>query len=239
MCTRMAGLFCLSGFHGIRSARLTKKVFRHNVLMKRLTRLIEMAGIFLGVPLLLCGTFIPHLKGAVMWAVCIVCLVLLLRDKTFDRNCFGLNCFSNWRMLAIRFAIVASFLSLYTVLVEPKNAMAILRLDFTRWALIMIAYPALSVVPQEIIYRVLFFHRYGPLFNETRMRVLVNAVLFAFGHILFRNWVAIIGAFIASLLWATTYLGSRSLLIVTIEHALYGNLVFTLGIGHYFYSPDF
>jgi len=66
-----------------------------------------------------------------------------------------------------------------------------------------------------------------------------NAVLFAFAHILFRNWVAVIGSFVAGLLWATTYLKSRSLLVVSIEHALYGNFVFTLGIGYYFYAPDF
>lgn len=207
--------------------------------MRKLARWIEMAGIFLGVPLLLYGKLIPHLKSAVLWAVCIVCLVQLLRDRTFDRNRFGLNGYCNWRVLAIRFGLIASCLSIYTVLVEPESVLSILRDNHTRWALIMITYPVLSAAPQEIIYRAFFFHRYGTLFKEEKISVLANAALFAFGHILFRNWVAIIGAFVASLLWATTYLGSRSHLIVTIEHALYGDLVFTLGIGRYFYSPDF
>ena len=207
--------------------------------MRKLTRWIEMAGIFLGVPMLLYGTFIPHLKSTVLLAVCIICLVLLFRDRTFDRSRFGLNGFCDWRMLVMRFAIIACCLSLYTVLVEPESAWSILRHNCSRWSLIMITYPVLSVVPQEVIYRVFFFHRYGPLFKEKRTSVLANAVLFAFGHILFRNWVAIIGSFVASLLWATTYLGSRSLLAVTIEHALYGDLMFTLGIGNHFYSPDF
>jgi membrane protease YdiL (CAAX protease family) len=198
-----------------------------------------MAGIFLGVPIVLYGTFIPHLKSAVLLAVCIIFLVMLLCDRTFDRNRFGLNCFHNWCTLAIRYVIIAGCLSLYSVFVEPENAMWILRHNYARWAVIMITYPVLSVVPQEIIYRAFFFHRYGSLFKEKRISVLTNATLFAFGHILFRNWVAIIGSFVASLLWATTYLESRSLPIVTIEHALYGDLVFTLGIGNYFYSPDF
>jgi len=217
----------------------TMRFLGHNTLMMKLARWVEMAGIFLGVPILLYGKFIPHYKSAALLAVCIVCLVLLLRDGSFDRNYFGLNGFCNWRMLTVRFAVIASCLSLYTVLAEPENAFAILRHDYARWAFIMIAYPVLSVVPQEIIYRVFFFHRYGSLFKGKRTVVLANAVLFAFGHILFRNWIAVIGAFVASLLWATTYLGSRSLPIVAIEHALYGDLVFTLGIGYYFYSPDF
>jgi len=207
--------------------------------MRNLTRWIEMAGIFLGVPILLYGTFIPHLKSTVLLVVCIICLVLLLRDRAFDRNRFGLNGFCDWRILVTRFAIIACGLSLYTVLVEPENTLSIVRHNCSRWSLIMITYPVLSVVPQEVIYRAFFFHRYGPLFKEKRTSLLANAVLFAFAHILFRNRVAVIGSFVASLLWATTYLGSRSLLAVTVEHALYGNLVFTLGIGNHFYSPDF
>jgi membrane protease YdiL (CAAX protease family) len=72
-----------------------------------------------------------------------------------------------------------------------------------------------------------------------KLSVLTNAALFAFAHIFFKNWVAVIGAFAAGILWAMTYLGSRSLLVVSIEHALYGDLLFTLGIGYYFYNPDF
>jgi len=205
----------------------------------KLVRWVEMAGIFLGVPLFLLGDFVPRHKIIVMLAVCIACLVLLLRDKTFDRSRFRMNGFRDWRTLSMRFAVIASCLALYTVLVEPGNFMAILRHNPMFWALIMITYTFLSVVPQEIIYRGFFFHRYSSLFAHKTVSVIINAALFAFAHILFRNWVAVIGSFVAGLLWAATYLGSKSLLVVSIEHALYGNLVFTLGIGYYFYAPDF
>ena len=205
----------------------------------KLVRWIEMAGIFIGVPLLLLGDFVPRPKIIALLAVCIACLALLLRDKTFDRSRFGLSGFRNWRTLSIRFAVIASCLVLYIVLVEPGNVLAILRHNPSLWALIMIVYPVFSVVPQEIIYRAFYFHRYSSLFAHEKVGIVVNAALFAFAHILFRNWVAIIGSFVAGLLWATTYLESRSLLVVSIEHALYGNFVFTLGIGYYFYAPDF
>jgi hypothetical protein len=193
-----------------------------------------MAVIFVGVPLLLSGDLVPRHKIIGLLVVCIACLILLLRNKTFDRSRFGLNGFRNWRMLSLRFVIIASCLALYVVLVEPGNILAILRHKPALWALIMIAYPVLSVVPQEIIYRAFFFHRYGSLFTHKSVSIVANAALFAFAHILFRNWVAVIG-----ILWAATYLGSRSLLVVSIEHALYGNFAFTLGIGYYFYAPDF
>jgi membrane protease YdiL (CAAX protease family) len=206
--------------------------------MKKL-RWIEMVGIFVGMPLLLSRATIPHSGIITLLAICIACLILLLHDKTFDLSRFGLNGFHNWRMLWMRFAFIASSLTFYMVFVEPGKAVAILRHNPALWALIMIAYPVLSVVPQEIIYRAFYFHRYSSLFSNKRVAVVVNAALFAFAHILFRNWVAVIGSFVAGLIWALTYLESRSLLVVTIEHALYGNFVFTLGIGYYFYVSNF
>jgi membrane protease YdiL (CAAX protease family) len=205
----------------------------------KLDRWIEMAGIFVGVPLLLVGDFAPRPKSLALLAVCTACLVLLLRDKTFDRSRLGMNGFCNWRPLLLRFVIIAGCVVLYAVLAEPAKVLAILRHKPALWALIMIAYPVLSVMPQEIIYRAFFFHRYSSLFANERVSVVTNAALFAFAHILFRNWIAVIVSFVAGLVWAMTYLGSRSLLVVSVEHALYGNFAFTLGIGYYFYDPDF
>ncbi|HYA86536.1 MAG TPA: CPBP family intramembrane glutamic endopeptidase [Nitrospirota bacterium] len=210
-----------------------------SMIPRKLVRWFEVGGIFVGVPLLLMGDFVPPPKSLVLLAVCISCLVLLLRDKTFDRRRFGLNGYHSWRTLLIRFVIIASCLTLSLVLVQPGIVLATLRHHPALWMRIMIAYPVLSVVPQEIIYRAFFFHRYGSLLAHENISIVANAVLFAFAHILFRNWIAIVGSFVASLLWAMTYVRSRSLLVVSIEHALYGNIVFTLGIGHYFYSPDF
>ena len=202
-------------------------------------RWIEMAGIFVGIPLLLSEESCPQLKSVTMLVVCIACFLVLLRDKTFDRSRFGLNGFRNWRALFMRFVIIAGCLALYTALAEPGRVLTMLRHNPARWALITLIYPVLSVVPQEIIYRTFYFHRYGSLFTDKKLSVIINAALFAFAHIFFGNRVAVIGAFAAGLIWATTYLGSRSLLVVSIEHALYGELAFTLGIGYYFYDPDF
>jgi membrane protease YdiL (CAAX protease family) len=206
--------------------------------MNRL-RLVEMTGIFVGVPLILSEVSLRHIKIVAMFAVSIGCLVLLLRDKTFDRKWLGLNGFRNWRMLVLRFTIIAFCLALYMTSTEPESAFVILRRNPAHWALIMIIYPFLSAVPQEVIFRSFFFHRYGLLFTERKLSVLTNAALFALAHIFFKNWIAIIGAFAAGILLAMTYLGSRSLMVTSIEHALYGDLIFTLGIGYYFYNPDF
>ncbi len=199
----------------------------------------EMTGIFIGLPLLLCGNLIPGGKISTLLSVSIICLVLLIRDGAFDRCRFGLSGLPSWRTIVTRFVLIAGGLALYTFFVEPDRFLTLLRHDPGRWALVISGYTVFSVLPQEIIYRAFFFHRYGRLFSGETASVVTNAALFAFAHILFKNTVAVIGTFVAGLLWATTYLRSRSLLAVSVEHALYGDLVFTLGIGYYFYSPNF
>jgi CAAX protease family protein len=43
-------------------------------------------------------------------------------------------------------------------------------------------------------------------------------------------------AALAGLLWAHTYERSRSTVLVSLEHALTGNFVFSVGLGALFYS---
>lgn len=105
----------------------------------------------------------------------------------------------------------------------------------TLWAVVMMLYPVLSVYPQELIYRSFFFHRYRELLPLSAL-IIVNILSFSLMHSIFHNWIAIIFTLFGGALFVHTYLRSRSLLMVTLEHALYGNLIFTLGIGNFFYS---
>jgi membrane protease YdiL (CAAX protease family) len=66
--------------------------------------------------------------------------------------------------------------------------------------------------------------------------VLLSATAFAFVHIIYDNWWAVGLSFIAGLLFGTTYERTQSLFWVTVEHTIYGSLVFTLGMGNYFYE---
>jgi membrane protease YdiL (CAAX protease family) len=54
-------------------------------------------------------------------------------------------------------------------------------------------------------------------------------------HIVFKNPLALLLTFGGGILFAKTYEDTRSLVISLIEHALYGNYVFTLGLGKYLY----
>lgn len=104
------------------------------------------------------------------------------------------------------------------------------------YAALMVGYPLVSVYPQEIIYRGFFFHRYAPAFRSQNLAVVANAVAFGWAHIIFHNPVAVVLTLAGGVFFATTYLRTRSLLAAAAEHSLYGCLLFTLGLGWYFYG---
>ncbi len=165
-----------------------------------------------------------------------VCLVVLLRDKNFNRS-------NLWRGseipkalpgILLRWAIGWVVLTVVTLWLAPEWLFAFPRQAPQMWLLVMTLYPLLSAWPQEVIFRAFFVHRYRRLLGPAL--VIVGAMAFAWAHILFRNWVAVVLSFPAGLLFMTTYRKHRSLACATLEHALWGDLIFTVGIGRYFYA---
>ncbi len=99
------------------------------------------------------------------------------------------------------------------------------------WVFILFIYSFFSVYPQELIYRTFFFNRYEALFKNSGMFIVLNAVLFALAHVLFKNALVLIITFLGGLLFAFSYTKTKSTLLVSIEHALYGCWLFTVGMG--------
>lgn len=104
------------------------------------------------------------------------------------------------------------------------------------WALVMLLYPLLSVVPQEYMFRVYFIQRYRPLFGEGTVMLAANALVFGWAHAFMLNWIAPLLSVVAGWLFADTWRRTRNLWAVSLEHALYGQIVFTVGIGWFFYN---
>ena len=120
----------------------------------------------------------------------------------------------------------------------PFKFLNLPRSHFFLWLLIMILYPVLSAFPQEIVYRSFFFKRYGNLFKNKKVLIFVNAFLFSFAHIIYLNPIVILFTFIGGLIMAESYSKHNSLIKVSIEHGLYGDIVFTSGLGAYFYHAQ-
>lgn len=101
---------------------------------------------------------------------------------------------------------------------------------------LMTMYPVMSALPQELIFCTFFFARYARYFGNGKWMVLASALTFAYAHILYINPVAPTLSFFGGMIFAMTYLKTKSLALVTIEHGLYGNSLFIIGLGWYFYS---
>ncbi|WP_216031188.1 CPBP family intramembrane glutamic endopeptidase [Psychrosphaera sp. I2R16] len=104
------------------------------------------------------------------------------------------------------------------------------------WIALLFLYPVLSAWPQEVIFRTYLFHRYKHIFKSKNLRAWLSALSFALAHLMFANWIAVVGSFFAGLVFAYTYMHSRSTLLVTLEHSLWGCWLFTAGLGIHFDS---
>ena len=141
----------------------------------------------------------------------------------------------DWIIIFIRFILFV--LILFTAVVFFSNN---LWADFSgnKKLIIMLAvYPLLSALPQELIFRKFFFHRYGDLFSNRDFLLVINIVLFSFAHIYFGNWIVIVFTLIGGLIFTLTFLKYKSLRVVTVEHSLYGLLILSSGLSQYFYKP--
>ncbi|AUX47447.1 CAAX amino protease [Sorangium cellulosum] len=191
--------------------------------------------IYVGGPVLLTFGFRPPPVLAAVWLGLALSLVLLLRDPGFERG--ALIRAAPPRELAwvlARFAAAAAASTIAGALIAPDRLFGFVRERPGLWALVMIGYPLFSVVPQGLLYRALLFHRYAALFPAPP--ALVGGLLFGFGHIAFRNWVAVALTTVGGVLFSRTYLRTRSLPLSCLEHALYGCFVFSIGLGEFLYS---
>lgn len=136
---------------------------------------------------------------------------------------------------AVIFAIIASIILYCIWRYIPEALFDLPRQRPLLWALVMVLYPVLSVYPQGIVYRVFLMERYAPLFPNPWVMVAVSATAFGFMHLVFRNWVAVGLTAFGGLLFAWRFQHTGSVAASSLEHMLYGCLLFTAGLGRYIY----
>ncbi|MDZ7681036.1 MAG: CPBP family intramembrane glutamic endopeptidase [Fodinibius sp.] len=199
--------------------------------------LLEAIVLFMGFPLLMFWDLIPLPKITVLLLVAAYCGYQLWGDPGFVRGFLNRNSSNNIsRQLVMRLPLVIAVVAGFVWMLHPDQFFEFPIERPIIWMVVMVLYPFLSALPQEFIYRSYFFHRYEPLLPTRYAQVLVSALAFAFVHIIYDNWWAVGLSFGAGILFGLTYKRTESLFWVTLEHALYGCIVFTLGMGNYFYE---
>lgn len=194
--------------------------------------------VFGGFPLLLLTLKNRGLMIATLWIGALIVWIVL--RKLYERRHAGEWNWPGFRAglkhVLLRFAILAPAIAGLTWVFMPDNFLSLPQERPELWVRIMFIYPLLSVWPQEIIYRSFIYHRYAPLWGNARGYIAASTLAFGFMHIMFWNPVAVIMTAIGGLLFASDYARHKSLGLACLEHSMYGCLVFTVGLGQFFFS---
>ena len=199
---------------------------------------LECAALFLGLPAAVAAGWIRTWVIPLLLLMAVVCGLTL----RWRHNIHLLDFIRprvpgpEWRRVLLLYALAAPGLTLLLAIAKPDDLFSLVRQHPKIWLLVMFAYPVVSVFPQELVYRAFFFERYQPIFGRGRGMVAASSAVFAFGHIVFHNWPAVLLAGVGGWLFATTFRRTSSLLLVSVEHALYGGAIFTIGYGQFFFD---
>jgi len=210
----------------------------------RLARLAgEFAVLFLGVPLACAFVLRPEQVVNVLAASAAAGVVLLAVTPGW-RWIRLLICRPIRDLVAlVVFAAVAAGI-IYSLVQElaPWSYLSLATQRTELWIMIMALYPFLSALPQELLFRALFFERYGVLFGWRGdgapmpwLAIIVNSLCFGLAHLFYWNWVAVGLTAAGGLAFAYAYTRLRSFPLAFLMHVAAGQLIFTLGLGLFFY----
>jgi uncharacterized protein len=197
----------------------------------------ELLIFFAILPLLLYERLIPNWPIPILVALAIGAFLVLRRIPNFS-----LSRLFEWggarsQTLSIlaRDAFLMLALGIAVWRFAPDLLFSFVRRAPIFWAALMILYPLFSVLPQEFLFRAYFFRRYKEIFGGGSAMIAASALAFGFVHIIFGNWLAVLLSAIGGVIFSNTYLRTDSLALVCVEHALFGNFLFTIGLGEFFY----
>jgi membrane protease YdiL (CAAX protease family) len=193
---------------------------------------LEFFIIFILVPVSFAINYSPWVKLGIGLFGFIYVIYILLKvenlkfkiSKSIDWNPF-------WKATIIKLVFIAIITTLFVWITDRASLFSVVLNYPFKWLMLLFIYSFFSVYPQELIYRSFFFKRYHNLFHSEGLFIFTNAILFALAHLFFGSVLVIILTFFGGLLFAYTYKKTQSTLLVSIEHAIYGCWLLTVGMG--------
>ncbi|MDO5621808.1 MAG: CPBP family intramembrane metalloprotease [Paracoccus sp. (in: a-proteobacteria)] len=198
----------------------------------------EFTVLFIGAPLFVALCLPSSAMFRALAGFTVVGIILLFRTGGFDwRRLWRGRQLVRWPE-QIAFALSVGAVSLVILwFTAPDQIFQFARSNPGMMLMVWLLYPILSALPQELIFRALFFYRYGILFNSRRAAVVTNAAMFSLAHLMYWNLIVAVLTFAGGLIFARAYL-MRGFPSAFLAHALAGNMLFLVGMGIYFYSGN-
>ena len=169
----------------------------------------------------------------------ILALLIFYREDISFKKVFYINISKNKKYIytiLLRWIACSFLLYIFTSFLFPEKLFGIQKQDINLLYKIFIFYPFFSAFPQEFIFCTFFFIRYKSIFKSEKSLVIISALVFCFAHIFSINWVAPLLSIFGGLIFASTFKKTKSLTLVSIEHSLYGNSLFAIGLGWFFWG---
>ena len=202
-------------------------------------RWAEFVGFYLALPVAVAVLLPPDALFTVLLAVTLLGAVLLhftpgFRWAELTRGWGRID----WRLVAGFSAVTAAVAMGILLLVRPGALFFLPRWMPELTLAILLFYPVLSALPQEVVFRPLFFRRYGALFPDPRVALVLNAAIFSLAHLMFWSWIVAALTFAGGLVFAWAYERRGSFALAVVLHAVAGNILFLVGLGNFFYSGN-
>jgi len=199
----------------------------------KLIKKLEILFLFIIIPVTLSNNKIAIVikVSAVVLAITYIALISYQHRKQIFKKRIQKKPKRFWTIVCINLLII--FVSSYFY-IQNKNPELLFKSVLEQpwvWIKFLLIYTFISVVPQEYIYRIFFFYRYKKLSKNTQLLYLANALLFSLAHLFFQNTYVFVFTFLGGYLFSYTYHKTKSWIWVSIEHAIYGGWIFTLGLG--------
>ncbi|PWH82574.1 CPBP family intramembrane metalloprotease [Algibacter marinivivus] len=192
----------------------------------------ELFIIFVLVPISFVLNYSPWIKlGIGFIGFTYVIYVLLKIEKLKFKLSKQIDWKTFWKSTILKLFIIGIITTVFVWITDKTQLFNVLLNKPIKWLFILFVYSFFSVYPQELIYRTFFFKRYRPLFKNTGLLIFINAILFSLAHLLFNSGLVLFLTFLGGALFALTFKKTESTLLVSIEHAIYGCWLFTVGMG--------
>lgn len=198
----------------------------------------EFAALYVVIPVTIAVALPPRQMFPALFLLTLFGLALLASTGGFEWR----TLWRGWRRVPwaeaglIALAVLAFGLAILTLL-RPEARFGLLRQNPAFLLVIWALYPLLSALPQELIFRPLFFHRYGGLIPHGPSALIVNAAIFSLAHLMYWSPVVLAMTAVGGWLFARAYV-TRGFPAALVLHAVAGNMIFAVGLGTWFYSGN-
>jgi membrane protease YdiL (CAAX protease family) len=202
-------------------------------------KFLELLIIFVFIPISFVFNYAPILKFVIgLLGFTYITFVLFKVEKIKVHIEKNINWQFFWKSTIIKLLIIAFITALFVWFTDKESLFVVLLNKPKLWLLILLFYSLFSVYPQELLYRTFFFKRYKILFKNEYVFIFINALLFSLAHLFFKNTLVLMLTFVGGVLFAFTFKKTKSTLLVSIEHSIYGCWLFTVGMGNMLGFPS-